>query len=138
MQTIIGRVLTVVAALDGVTKVMKVPQVVEATTQLGFPESRIVLIGVLALARTRGRCSRCSAKANGSGLRATPHSKSRRGVYVFLRKALSTAFLMSPKFFPSIFSSSSVISRKGTRSRLCANCTFSQYWPYFVPPGMWK
>jgi hypothetical protein len=50
----VGRILTGVAVLfmifDGVTKLMKVPQVVEATTvQLGFPESSLVGIGLLLL-----------------------------------------------------------------------------------------
>src|SRR5579884_2576420 len=51
-----GRVLTGIAVLfmifDGVTKLMRVPQVVEATAQLGFPERSIPLIGSLLLACT--------------------------------------------------------------------------------------
>ena len=58
--------------------------------------------------------------------------------YDFLRNAASTCFLMSPKFRPSVLSSSSVRRRNGTRTTLCANFTFSQYWPNFVPPGTWK
>ena len=37
---------------DGVTKLIKVPQVVEATAQLGFPLSSIPVMGVLLLACT--------------------------------------------------------------------------------------
>jgi hypothetical protein len=52
-----GRILSGFAVLflimDGVMKLMKPPQVVEATTvQLGFPEPAIVGIGVLLLACT--------------------------------------------------------------------------------------
>ena len=38
--------------MDGVTKLFKPPQVVEATTHLGYPESDIVGIGLLLLACT--------------------------------------------------------------------------------------
>lgn len=37
---------------DGVTKVMKAPQVIEATVRIGFPESTIVGIGAALLACT--------------------------------------------------------------------------------------
>jgi TPR repeat protein len=47
--------------------------------------------------------------------------------FLFLRNALSTCFLMSPKFLSSVFSSASVKSRNGTRTTLSANFTFSQY-----------
>ncbi len=51
-----GRILTGVAVLfmivDGATKVAKVPPVVEATLQMGFPESAVQAIGVLALVGT--------------------------------------------------------------------------------------
>ncbi len=53
----VGRALTVLAVLfmvfDGVTKLMKIPQVVQATTvQLGFPESSIPVMGLLLLGCT--------------------------------------------------------------------------------------
>jgi len=48
-----GRILSGIVVLffllDGVPKVMRVAPVVEATGQLGFPESSVFLIGVLAL-----------------------------------------------------------------------------------------
>src|SRR5205085_10177065 len=56
----------------------------------------------------------------------------------FFRKALSTCFLMSPYFFPTSFSSSSVKSLNGTRTTLLANFTLSQYCPYLVPLGTGK
>ncbi len=56
-KVIAGRALTVLVVLftifDAVTKLMKIPQVVQATTvQLGFPESSIPIIGVLLLGCT--------------------------------------------------------------------------------------
>ena len=56
-QVRIGRALTGFAVLfmifDGVAKLLKVSQVVQATTvQLGFPESTIVPIGLLLLGGT--------------------------------------------------------------------------------------
>ena len=51
-----GRLISGVAVMflifDGVTKLIKVPQVVEATAQLGFPQSSIPVMGVLLLACT--------------------------------------------------------------------------------------
>lgn len=51
-----GRILGALAVLfllfDGVTKVLKAPQVLAATAQLGFPEETIVGIGILLLACT--------------------------------------------------------------------------------------
>ena len=48
-----GRVVSTILVLfmlfDGVTKVMKVPQVIEATVRIGFPESTIVGIGIALL-----------------------------------------------------------------------------------------
>lgn len=57
MNVLAGRILSGLAVLfliiDGVMKLMKTPQVVEATTiQLGFPEPTIVGIGLLLLACT--------------------------------------------------------------------------------------
>ncbi|HTW63870.1 MAG TPA: DoxX family protein [Bryobacteraceae bacterium] len=37
---------------DGVTKILKVPQVIEATVRLGYPESAVVAIGIIVLACT--------------------------------------------------------------------------------------
>lgn len=56
-KVVVGRALTILVVLfmifDGVTKLMKTPQVVQATTvQLGFPESSIPIIGVLLLGCT--------------------------------------------------------------------------------------
>lgn len=53
----VGRALTVLVVVfmivDGVTKLMKIPQVVQATTvQLGFPERSIPIMGVLLLGYT--------------------------------------------------------------------------------------
>ncbi|MFP2904427.1 DoxX family protein [Pyxidicoccus sp. 3LFB2] len=51
-----GRILSGLAVLfllfDGVTKLMRLPPVVEATTQLGFPESSVALLGTLVLVGT--------------------------------------------------------------------------------------
>jgi hypothetical protein len=48
-----GRILSGIVVLfmifDGVTKVMKVPQVIEATVRIGFPVSTVVGIGVTLL-----------------------------------------------------------------------------------------
>ena len=48
-----GRVITglMVAFLlfDGITKIMKVPQVLEAQTRLGYPQSAVVKIGIIVL-----------------------------------------------------------------------------------------
>jgi len=48
-----GRILSGIVVLfmifDGVTKVMKVPQVIEATVRMGFPVSTVVGIGVTLL-----------------------------------------------------------------------------------------
>jgi hypothetical protein len=51
-----GRILSGIAVLfllmDGVTKVLKLAPVVEATVQLGYPESSVVVIGALVLIGT--------------------------------------------------------------------------------------
>ena len=51
-----GRVITALVVLffifDGVTKVIKIPQVIEASVQLGYTESQIVGIGILLLVCT--------------------------------------------------------------------------------------
>jgi hypothetical protein len=51
-----GRVLSALAVLfllfDGITKVLRLPMVVEATTRLGYPESTVPLIGGIVLACT--------------------------------------------------------------------------------------
>jgi amino acid transporter len=51
-----GRMISWFAILfftfDGVTKMLKVPQVIESTAQLGIPERQIVGIGILLLACT--------------------------------------------------------------------------------------
>ena len=51
-----GRIMSGVAVLfllfDGVTKVMRLAFVVEATVQLGYPERSVFLIGALVLAGT--------------------------------------------------------------------------------------
>jgi hypothetical protein len=51
-----GRIISALTVLffifDGVTKMLKVPQVIEASTQLGYSESQIVGIGLLMLACT--------------------------------------------------------------------------------------
>lgn len=48
-----GRILSVFVVLfmifDGVTKVIKAPQVIEATARIGFPENTIVAIGAALL-----------------------------------------------------------------------------------------
>ncbi|MEZ4712729.1 MAG: DoxX family protein [Caldilineaceae bacterium] len=48
-----GRIISALAVLfflfDGVTKVIKIPQVIESTVQLGYQESHVVLIGILLL-----------------------------------------------------------------------------------------
>jgi hypothetical protein len=48
-----GRIVSAFVVLfmifDGVTKIMKMPQVVEATVRIGFPENTIVAIGALLL-----------------------------------------------------------------------------------------
>jgi hypothetical protein len=55
-QLWIGRVMSAVAVLfflfDGVTKLLRLPPVVEATMRLGYPESSILVIGVIVLACT--------------------------------------------------------------------------------------
>ena len=56
----------------------------------------------------------------------------------FFLKASSTCFLMSPKFLSSSSFSCLVRTRNGTRTRLFANFTLSQYWPYVIPPGTGK
>lgn len=58
MQLILwsGRILSALMVLfllfDGVTKIMKVPQVLEAQARLGYPEHTAVLIGIIVLACT--------------------------------------------------------------------------------------
>jgi hypothetical protein len=51
-----GRIITALVVLfflfDGVTKAIKVPQVIEASTQLGYTESQIMGIGILLLVCT--------------------------------------------------------------------------------------
>jgi hypothetical protein len=51
-----GRIVTIIVVLfmifDGVTKLMRVPQVIEASARIGFPESTIVAIGAVLLACT--------------------------------------------------------------------------------------
>jgi hypothetical protein len=51
-----GRVMSALVVLfflfDGVTKLLRLPLVMEATTRLGYPESSVVVIGVIALACT--------------------------------------------------------------------------------------
>jgi len=51
-----GRILSGLLVLflifDGVTKAIKVPQVVQATVQVGFPESTIVGMGIALLVAT--------------------------------------------------------------------------------------
>jgi hypothetical protein len=51
-----GRLISGIAVIflvfDGVTKLIKVPQVVEATAQLGFPQSSLPAMGILLLACT--------------------------------------------------------------------------------------
>jgi hypothetical protein len=51
-----GRILSGLVVLflifDGVTKAIKVPQVVQATVQVGFPESTVVGIGIALLIAT--------------------------------------------------------------------------------------
>jgi hypothetical protein len=51
-----GRLISGVAVIflvfDGVTKLISVPQVVEATAQLGFPQSSLPAMGILLLACT--------------------------------------------------------------------------------------
>ena len=48
-----GRVITVLVLLfllfDGITKLLKVPQVVDASAKLGFPHASIVEIGIILL-----------------------------------------------------------------------------------------
>lgn len=46
---IVSAVLVLFMVFDSVTKVMKVPQVIEATVRIGFPESTVVGIGVALL-----------------------------------------------------------------------------------------
>jgi hypothetical protein len=48
----ISALVVVFMIFDGVTKVMKVQQVIEATVRIGFPESTIVGIGAVLLAGT--------------------------------------------------------------------------------------
>jgi hypothetical protein len=51
-----GRLISGIAVIflvfDGVTKLIRVPQVVEATAQLGFPQSSLPAMGILLLACT--------------------------------------------------------------------------------------
>ena len=51
-----GRIVDAIVVLfmifDGVTKIMKVPQVMEATVRIGFPESTIAGIGAVLLVST--------------------------------------------------------------------------------------
>src|SRR6266481_1110920 len=51
-----GRIISGIVALflifDGVTKLIKAPQVIKATVQIGFPESTIVGIGITVLVCT--------------------------------------------------------------------------------------
>ncbi len=51
-----ARILTTIAALfllfDSIAKLLKVPQAIDATAQLGFPESSIAGIGLVLLACT--------------------------------------------------------------------------------------
>ena len=51
-----GRVMSALVVLfflfDGVTKLLRLPPVMEATTRLGYPESSVVVIGVIALVCT--------------------------------------------------------------------------------------
>jgi len=51
-----GRVLNGIMVLflifDGVTKIMKVPQVLDAQVRLGYPEHTAVLLGIIVLACT--------------------------------------------------------------------------------------
>jgi len=51
-----GRIVSAIVVLfmifDGVTKIMKVPQVIEASVRIGFPESTIVGIGAVLLVST--------------------------------------------------------------------------------------
>ncbi len=51
-----GRVLSALIVLfllfDGVTKIMKVPQVLQAQDRLGYPEHAAVMIGIIVLACT--------------------------------------------------------------------------------------
>lgn len=51
-----GRIISALIVLflifDGVTKVMKIPQVMEATTQLGYPAQYIMGTGILLLVCT--------------------------------------------------------------------------------------
>jgi hypothetical protein len=55
-QAWVGRIIATLVVLfmafDGVAKLIKVPQVVEATVELGFPESSVPLIGGLLLVCT--------------------------------------------------------------------------------------
>jgi hypothetical protein len=51
-----GRIVSALVVLfmifDGMTKIMKVPQVLEASVRIGFPESTIVGIGAVLLVST--------------------------------------------------------------------------------------
>ena len=51
-----GRIVSAIVVLfmifDGVTKIMKVPQVLEASVRIGFPENTIVGIGAVLLVST--------------------------------------------------------------------------------------
>jgi hypothetical protein len=49
---IISGLLVLFLIFDGVTKAIKVPQVVEATVRVGFPESTIVGMGIALLVST--------------------------------------------------------------------------------------
>jgi hypothetical protein len=49
---IISGIVVLFLTLDGVTKVMKAPQVIQATVRIGFPESTIVGIGIIVLVCT--------------------------------------------------------------------------------------
>ncbi len=49
---IVSGLVVLFMILDGLTKVLKTPQVVEATVRIGFPESTIVGIGIAVLVWT--------------------------------------------------------------------------------------
>lgn len=49
---IVSGIVVLFLTFDGVTKLMKAPQVVKATAQIGFPESTIVGIGITVLVCT--------------------------------------------------------------------------------------
>ena len=45
-RTVSGLVV-IFMLMDGITKIIRLPQVVEATVQIGFPENQIVTVGIL-------------------------------------------------------------------------------------------